>query len=58
MGKSKEKAPAAWKNWDEYDVGKWMKKRDLEKYAKTFIENGIRGRNLPDCLQENKLAGT
>ena len=44
-------------HWDEYQVGSWMKKHGLERYAVTFVENGIAGENLPDCLDENKLAG-
>ena len=48
---------ASWMAWDEYDVGKWMKEHGLERYAVAFVENGIRGENLPDCLDEDKLSG-
>ena len=48
---------ASWMAWDEFQVGSWMKERDLERYAVAFVENGIRGKNLPDCLEEDKLAG-
>ena len=55
MGKKGSAGP--WISWDEYQVGSWMKKHGLERYATLFIENGITGENLPDCLDENKLAG-
>ena len=48
---------AGWVEWDEYDVGKWMKQRDLGKYALVFVENEITGRQLPDCLEEKMLSG-
>ena len=54
MGKKGSTVP--WMSWDEYQVGSWMKKHGLERYATLFIENGIAGENLPDCLDENKLA--
>ena len=43
--------------WDEYDVGRWLKQRDLGKYATIFVDNEITGRQLLDCLEEKKLAG-
>ena len=52
------KKTQAWMKWDEYEVGRWMKERGLERYALTFVENGISGENLLDCLSEDKLAGT
>ena len=57
MGKKGTSEEAGWTDWDEYDVGKWMKARGLEKYAKVFVENEIKGENLPDCLEEKMLAG-
>ena len=46
-----------WMKWDEYDVGKWMKECGLEKFGKVFVENEIKGENLPECLEEKMLAG-
>ena len=48
---------ADWMAWDEYDVGKWMKERDVGKYSIAFVENEVQGKNLPDCLDEDKLSG-
>ncbi len=57
MGKTGTSEEAGWMVWDEYEVERWMKKRDLGKYAPTFIENEITGRQLPDCLEEKMLSG-
>ena len=53
----KKGSAVQWMSWDEFQVGSWMKERGLERYAVTFVENGIEGKNLPDCLEENKLSG-
>ena len=52
----KKGSDVQWMHWDVFDVGKWMKERGLERYAVTFVENGIEGKNLPDCLDETMLA--
>ena len=54
MGK---KGDISWMEWDEYDVGRGLKQRDLGKYATIFVDNEITGRQLLDCLEEKKLAG-
>ena len=54
MGKTSE---AGWREWDKHEVGRWMKERDLGKYAPIFVENEITGRQLSDCLEVEMLAG-
>ena len=56
LSMGKKGSAVQWMHWDEYQVGSWMKKHGLERYAATFVENGIAGENLPDCLDETMLA--
>ena len=52
----KKGSAVQWMRWGKFDVAKWMEERGLERYAVTFVENGIEGKNLPDCLDETMLA--
>ena len=56
LNMGKKGSAVQWMSWDEFQVGSWMKERGLERYAVTFVENGIEGKNLPDCLDETMLA--
>ena len=54
MGRSKNE----WTQWNEHEVGEWLKNNGLKEYAPAFVENRIKGEDLPEVISdEDTLAG-
>ena len=54
MGRSKNE----WTKWTEHEVGEWLKNNGLKECAPAFVENRIKGEDLPEVISdEDTLAG-